>query len=199
MPLGWRIKVPSGDRELSQRLTKDLCFLTDPSLPLFAAAPKPALTSSASEQAHRQSVKRGFQQPALKLGFHIDGKKTRSSLFYTIERLGPRCLEEPLQVPRVVEIIRGFLAAKIFPPMCWVSTLKTLLILSCIWHRFPGGWGRLCGRRETSPALQLLFPSSDKAKNIFKEGIPFNMQVVIPKMLHLLILSVTGPWSKQCS
>lgn len=200
-PLGRGIKEPSGDSEpkkaeLSQRLVKDLYFLIDPSWPQLAAPPKPALSSCASEQARRQRLKRGFLQPALKLGFHIDGKKTFSSLFYTTEGLGSHCLEETVQVPRVVEIIQGFLVAKIFPPICWVSTLKTLLILSCIWHRFPEGCGRLCGQHEMSPASQLLFPSSDNAKNIFKEGIPFNMQVVIPKMLQLLILPVAGPWSK---
>lgn len=33
-------------------------------------------------------------------------------------------------------------------------------------------------------------------KNIFKGGIPFNMQVVIPKMFQLLILFVTVSWNK---
>lgn len=144
----------------------------------------------------RQHIKRGFQQAGFKLVFHVDGKKTYSSLFYTIESLRADFLKEPLQVLRAVEIIQGFLVAKIFPPICWVSTLKTLLILSCIWHRFPGGCGGLCGRHERSPTSQLPFPSSDNTKNIFKEGIPFNMQVVIPKMLQLLILFVTVSWNK---
>lgn len=103
---------------MSQRLVKDLCFLIDISLPQLTVPPNPEFTASASHQACRQHMKRVFQQAGFKLVFHVDGKTTYRSLFYTIESLGVDFLKDPLQVLRVVEIIQGFLVAKIFPPIC---------------------------------------------------------------------------------
>lgn len=127
---------------MSQGLAKDPCIPTDPSWPQLAAPPEPALTSSAPEQACRQRLQRGFQQPALELGFHTDGQKTSSSSFYTTTRLGPHCPQEVLQVLRA-GIIRGSLLSEMFLAICRVSPLKTLLVPSCIWQRFPAGWGGL--------------------------------------------------------
>lgn len=121
MALGRGVEIPPGGRELemlSERLVKDLCFLKDTSSPQLTVPPNPAFTTSASQQACRQRIKRGFQQASFELGFHVDEKKTYTSLFYTTESLREDFLKELLQVLRVVEIIQGFLVAKIFPPIC---------------------------------------------------------------------------------